>query len=97
MNQNEKLTVNWVVEQCKSNKPIVTDEVLRVLKPKRLKRVMKYLERRGILSFTDFINPMVVFIKKDVEGLSVDTEDGYRGGVLIQNNSVMILPITPIQ
>jgi hypothetical protein len=97
MNRLEKLTVEWILQQSKQNQPIVTDEVLKTLKDKGLRKVVKYLEIRGIFTFTDYTNPIVIFIKKNLDGLSFNEKDGYRGGIYIKNGSVMILPITPIQ
>lgn len=95
-NSNEKLTVDWVLNETKTDKPIFTNEVFKTLGIKGIKKVIKKLEPFGILTFTDFQNDLVVFIKNSNKNLSVSEMNGVRGGTYIVDENVMILPLTPL-
>ena len=95
-NKNEKLTIDWVVNQSQKGKPIITDEVLITIGINGLKKVMKELENYGITTFTDFSNRMVVFIKKNNKNLTIREDSNSRVGMIFLNNIIMRLPTTPL-
>lgn len=94
-NKNEKLTIDWVINQSKKGKPIFTDEVLTTIGVNGLKKVMKELEKFGISTFTNFSDRMVVFIREDNSNLTVSEDDNWRVGFINNNDNIMFLPSTP--
>lgn len=97
MTQNEKLTLQWVKETInQQNNLLMTTEVLQTLKPKKLKRVKNKLEKRGILTFTDYQSPSVIFVKKSDPRLSSFSKNGYTVGYWTSHeNNIVLLPLTP--
>jgi len=95
-NKNEKLTIDWVVNQSQKGKPIFTDEVLITIGINGLKKVMKELEKYGVSTFTNFSDRMVVFVNMNNKNLNCSEKGGWRVGVIQNGDNIMCLPITPL-
>ena len=90
---NEQLTINWVLEQVKSNKPIISDAIVPTLKEKGMKRIQQKLAKRGIQVWwnqQEAGNTSIILPR----GLNVviNKQDGWKVGMVMQDAQVIMLP-----
>lgn len=103
MTENEKLTISWVKSTIGSNDNIIiTDKVLKTIRKKGVKRVSNKLKKYGILTFSDYENDQVFFVKEKDSRLNVEEKNGWMVGMWITDNgeindgkNIMLLPLTP--
>jgi hypothetical protein len=95
-NKNERLTIDWVASESKKGKPIFTDEVISTIGTNGLKKVTKELEKRNILTFTNYSDDVVVFVRKNSKNLTFKQDSNWRVGFIRENDNIMILPTTPL-
>ena len=94
MKTNLKLTIDWVLEQVKSGKPIISVDIVPTLKEKRMRVLRDKLSKKGIQVWWSQKEPSntSVILPRNIKP-EVTVQDGYKSGTIVQGDQVMILPI----
>lgn len=93
-NQKIKQTVEWAIEMTRAGKPVISDQIVPTLKEKGMKLLKEKLAKRGIQVWWSQISndPASVILPRNVQP-EITVKDGFKGGHILNNNQVLMLPI----
>ena len=93
-NQKIKQTVQWAIEMTRGGKPIISDQIVPTLKEKGMNLLKEKLAKRGIQVWWSQTSPSdkSIILPRNIQPI-VTVKDGYRGGHVMTNGNVMMLPI----
>ena len=87
-------TVEWAIEMAKIGNPIISDNIVPTLKEKGMRLLSQKLAKRGIQVWWSQISNESgsVILPRGLKA-NITIKDGFKGGHVMRNGNVMMLPI----